>query len=231
MKLLFFLGKRKVPLESKEKPRYHYVIPVPGAADRKRLLKEKTWGTDRVSTLSRRSRSEAGQASFEFILVLTFVLAVLIALVVPLGTNAQHALDDVFRASSLASNVRQLNSAVNLAELQGGDSVQWLSLYLPADTNVECHIASGANDSDRIVFQVQFHKRVFDASGAEPGQCYSSGTQMTCVKSVVIPSSLDFKCQGAGQSFILESGESGFAQNVQVRYFSISPARIDFSTR
>jgi uncharacterized protein (UPF0333 family) len=186
--------------------------------------------------LSPKRMDARGQASFEFILVLMFVLTIVIVLIVPLGQTTQQAMEDVFRASTVASNLRSVDNAISLARIQGAASQQTFSLYLPKDSNVDCHISTGANDPAQVRFAIQFSKKVFDAGGSVPAGCIDLGaasTQMTCTKSVRIPSNFIFTCQGAAQDYSINAADRGYAQPFRLNYIPSTVApfipTIDFS--
>ena len=186
-----------------------------------------------ISTMGSR-----GQASFEFILVLVFVLTIVMVLVLPLGQSTQRALEDVFRASTLSRNLAQLDSALDLARVQGSDSLQPLQWYLPRDSNVLCHIASSPTDVNRISMTILFSKKIFQASGIVPPGCIDdpSSVQMPCTRSLVLPASLPLQCQqSALTDFFINAEEKGFAQGFSLRYIPATPPSIfptvDFSVR
>jgi hypothetical protein len=179
-----------------------------------------------------------GQASFEFILVLVFVLTIVMVLVLPLGQSTQRALEDVFRASTLSSNFAQLHSAIDLARVQGSDSLQPLQWYLPRDSNVFCHIASTSTDVNRISMTILFSKKIFQSSGTVPPGCIDdpSTLQMPCTQSLILPSTLPLQCQGSASiDFFINAEEKGFSQGFALRYIPPTPPSlfptVDFSVR
>ncbi len=184
------------------------------------------------------SFGQRGQASFEFILVLLFVLTILMVLILPMGQSTQRAMEDVFRASMLSRNMSQLDSALERAQLQGSDSLQPLEWYLPRDSNVLCHIASSPSDVNRISFTVLFSKKVFQASGVTIPGCVDDPNSnfMPCTKSIVFPSSLALRCQqSAVVDFFLNAEEKGFNQSFALRYIApastTASASVDFLVR
>lgn len=179
-----------------------------------------------------------GQASFEFILVLLFVLTILMVLILPMGQNTQRAMEDVFRASTLSRNMSQLESAFERAQLQGSDSLQPLEWYLPKDSNVLCHFATSASDVNRISFTVLFSKKVFQASGANIPGCVDDplALSMPCTRTIIIPSTIALQCQQSSTTdFFLNAEEKGFYQPFALRYTApVAPSTtptLDFSVR
>lgn len=179
-----------------------------------------------------------GQASFEFILVLLFVLTILMVLILPMGQSTQRAMEDVFRASTLSRNMSQLESALERAQLQGSDSLQPLEWYLPRDSNVLCHFATSPSDVNRISFTVLFSKKVFQASGINIPGCVDDPNALTmpCTRSIILPPQLALQCQqSATTDFFLNAEEKGFNQPFALRYTPPAPpatvATVDFSVR
>ncbi len=167
-----------------------------------------------------------GQASIEFVLIISIVLLIMVGIVAPLGNRLIDSLDDVGRTSSVSKASNQLLSAFELMANAPGKGKQILSIFIPAGSQVVCDAPA-----DELTILLPLRSNVFAPDGSVPTGCIQnpsgSAFLMECLKRVPLPSSVDIHCSGlSSEVYAVSSGDTGFTQDFSIGIttdFSASP--------
>lgn len=165
-----------------------------------------------------------GQASIEFIFVLVFMFVLLVGVILPLGQTFQSSLDDVGRAGSLSSSVKQIEYTFRLLTSTHADGQQSIGVFIPRDSNFSCN-----PQTDTITMSLPLALDVFKTDGGVPSSCVelsdSSEYAMVCTKNIPLPPSVDITCAGDNTlPFVIETGGLGFTQTFTLESsFTASP--------
>jgi hypothetical protein len=155
-----------------------------------------------------------GQASIEFIFVLVFMFVLLVGVILPLGQTFRSSLDDVGRAGSLSSSVKQVEYSLRLLTNTQASGQQEVSVFIPRNSNFTCDPGT-----DELSMSLPLALPVFTTEGIVPASCVELDADpvyaMICEKAILVPDDVDLRC-GSSTSlpFVLETGGAGFTQTL-----------------